>query len=252
LTLTIPCDVIAKPSPQEAIMLRATAFTLPILLWSASSVLAGSFLRLDNIIEGHPTFFEFGLEPISASIPSFTSCAPQPCTSPSLRNVTMVITSGPLLDLTVLNESDTRYRYAPGAVQFIAEWDWPDGSTGTGGFLARVRGFSFVVEGENIEGNTDYPFSYPLNGFDTGPGQLDADLARYLGAARRTGPPDLGWVLENIQGDPTTRVREVGHIRYVTLEVPLREVPEPTLAGLALIAAAVTAARHRRKPKART
>jgi hypothetical protein len=233
-------------------MRRASTLTLSILLWFPTSAYATAFLYFDNMSDGS---FTFGLNSVSATLPGYLYSD----TSNQLpfRNETLEISTGPLLELTVLNESQTVYRYAGGRFELTAEWDEPDGSIGTGSFVFRTHGFTLPLEGEDIEGDPDYPYSFSETG---GRGHFDADLARHLGVARRA-DADVWWILENISGDPTSPVRESFHPRYVVLSIALEEakvhkptltvhdaaVPEPTVTALALMAAALTIAVRRRQ-----
>ena len=169
----------------------------------------------------------FGLEP-------FTWTGPLVPPDISFLAASVSLISGPLLDLVVdPSIQRTIYTYGPGTLVIDASWVNPDSSIGLGTFQSPTEEFSLLVcEGcdQLFGGSLADDFAIPL-----GPGLFDEAFARFLKVERNA---DANWVsfgLEDISGDPSSRIRTAfDHRGTVSVTISAVAAPEPSLLVLSL------------------
>lgn len=228
---------------------RLFVIACAVLLLVPSSAAADSIEIRLNTNNVNPDAV-FGPVSFEATLDSLDlSCYPlSPCEdlAESLGDVLLQITSGPMLDVTIVNSDSTLYSYAGGTIGFEATWELPDGSLATGGWVAPLPAVTFRVYGEDEVdgGGNDYPkveFSVGI-----GIGKFDPVLAHALGVRRKSRSADVFGFLENIAGEPPLEERIVGNIYEPTLTIRANTVPEPGTTVLALLGAVGLVTRHAR------
>ena len=228
--------------------------TIVALLLVTRSAAAGPVTIVGFELERDGSFgsgrVEIGADSALISIPVFSACVGAfgaPCESGPgayrpLRG-TMQLQSGPLTQMTPLSGAgleNTYYEYGESGLRLDLEWDAPGGAVEHGALVFSLPQFAFTVVGENVTGDSDYPFIFEAQ--PLGAGTIDRELAAYLGVARTMLDGHLFWWVEPVLGTPGAP--RVGHSYTPQFAVA---VPEPGLGLLAALALAAGIVRARRR-----
>jgi hypothetical protein len=223
--------------------------SVAVLLGLASSAQALPVLNFHNSFTDRHSII-IGMDYFTAGAPFEHNSWPDPSmfTAGYLQ-----ITSGPLRDVTVIDEFETLYRYEQGSLRLDLSWLTPTGALATGSLTARLPPLDVLIEEldrtDPEHSTPDYPRTFAY--YSLTRGRLDPSLAAYLGASRHTQGIFLDWWLENISGSPPPFDDRVAHhIVADQLRVAVQTraaVPEPSLLLLAFTAVAVVGLTSRRR-----
>ena len=220
-----------------------------ILLSLASPVLATPVLYFQNTsTDDHQIIF--GVDRFSVEAPFEENSWPDPSLFTAGH---LAISSGPLRDVNIIDEFQTRYRYRPGTLRLDLSWTTPTGSTAAGWLTARVPSLDVLIQERDptlLEFQCcDYPRS--LDAYVLTRGRLSPSLAALLGVSPHAEGGTLDWWLENIPGTPPPFADRVAyHIVEEQLRVAVvtKPVPEPTVLQLVVtVLAPITVSLWRRR-----
>jgi hypothetical protein len=164
--------------------------------------------------------------------------------------------SGP--GTVTVDESDpdhvsSGYGFGPGTFTLTASWVDRFGSSTHGTYVAPLLslGIDISCEGElTIEdcGSWGPDSSHGTASISVGRGVFERALAAALGVDRSGEAFEFSWFMDAIDGNPSDQQRSGGGLNE-TFEIPVTEVPEPSVLSL-LLTAPIVALRFRRASSA--